>query len=121
MEGWLRVFPAEQLHVIQFEKLQEQPDKVLQELKTFLGMDPNLKKKELWNTNDRKSSGGAPMLKEDYEVLLQLARADAVRTSTMLYRYLGKDPKEWMARWEATWEAVLATCDAHGTCTVNSN
>lgn len=39
IEGWLTTFPSSQIHVIQWEELLEAPDKVLFDLKYFLGMN----------------------------------------------------------------------------------
>ena len=120
LEGWLKTFLPEQIHVIQFEELQEDTDGVLRSLKSFLGMDPELPKKQLRNTNDRKAAG-MPMKREEYEKLLALARPDAERTASLLAHFVGKDRLKWMARWEAVWDAMLATCDDNGNCLVDSN
>ena len=39
IEGWLSTFPSHQIHVIQWEELLEAPDKVLFDLKYYLGMN----------------------------------------------------------------------------------
>jgi len=121
LEGWLRAFPSDQIHIIQFEDLQSDPESVARDLKVFLGMDPERPKKKLWNTNNRKKSGGMPIRRHEYEALLKLARADAERTASMMQQYLNKDKDMWMRRWESVWASQLETCDASGACMVNSN
>ena len=121
MEGWIKVFPKEQLRVIQFEELQEDPNRILHELKVFLGMDPDLPDIVLKNLNNRKA-GGFPMRVEEYETLVGAARPHAERLLKMLDDAGLVDGKEWLGRWEYVWNRQLdEDCDKDGECLVNSN
>jgi hypothetical protein len=123
LEAWLETFPAEQIHVIQFEELQEDDGKVLKELKDFLGMDATLPVQEdLRNVNSRRSGGGYALTLEEYQSLIALVRPGAERVAKMLGAKGIKNEKEWMRRWETVWNRVIEeSCDADGQCEVNSN
>jgi hypothetical protein len=123
LEAWLDVFPADQIHVIQFEELQEDDQKVLHNLKDFLGMDTTLPLQEdLRNVNSRRSEGGYPLTLEEYQSLIALVRPAAERVAKMLGDKGIKNEKEWMGRWESVWNRVIEeSCDADGQCEVNSN
>lgn len=106
--------------MIQFEELQEDPNAVVRRLKEFLGMDPELPKRQLKNTNLRKS-GGYNMTKDDYQGLLEQVRWDAERVASMLSSRGLADKVTWLSRWEKVWDENLETCDETGMCLVNSN
>jgi hypothetical protein len=92
----------------------------MRKLKEFLGMDSDLPKKELKNTNLRKS-GGYQMTIEEYRRLLEQVRWDSEKVASMLSeRGLG-DKTSWLARWEKVWDENLETCDDNGICVINSN
>ena len=121
MKGWLQHFPPEQIHVIQFEQLQEDTDGVLRSLKSFLGMDPDLPQHVMGNVNARHIAGGYPMKRQEYEKLVSLSRPDAERVAKMLGEKGLADEGAWMARWQAVWDRMLGTCDEEGICMVDSN
>lgn len=120
LESWFQYFPASQFHIIQFEELQEDPASVMRRLKEFLGMDPNLPKKELKNTNLRKS-GGYKMTIEEYRRLLEQVRWDSERIASMVSEQGLGDKTKWLGRWEKVWDENLETCDDNGICVINSN
>lgn len=120
MESWFQHFPASQFHIIQFEELQEDPVSVMTRLKEFLGLDPNLPKKKLKNTNLRKS-GGYQMAIEEYKMLLEQVRWDSERIASMLSERGLADKTTWLGRWEKVWIENLKTCDDNGICYINSN
>lgn len=83
-------------------------------------MDPNLPKRELKNTNLRKS-GGYNMTIDEYRRLLEQVRWDSEKIASMVSeRGLG-DKTKWLARWEKVWDENLETCDDNGICAINSN
>ena len=120
LQSWFDYFPPEQFHVIQFEELQTDPNAVVHKLKDFLGMDPELPKRLLKNTNLRKS-GGYSMRKDEYEQLLNQVRWDAEAVASMLSSRGLADKITWLSRWEKVWDENLETCDENGMCLINSN
>lgn len=92
----------------------------MRRLKEFLGMDPNLPKKELKNTNLRKS-GGYKMTIEEYRRLLEQVRWDSERIASMVSEQGLGDKTKWLGRWEKVWDENLETCDDNGICVINSN
>lgn len=67
-------------------------------------------------------ASGWRMQRAEYERLVQLVRPDAERVAQLAERHgLFPSAKEWMASWEAIWEATLAGCDgATGECDVGT-
>jgi Sulfotransferase family len=121
MEGWLKYFPAEQIKVVQFEELQEDPNRMLHEIKLFLGMDPQFPDIVLQITNSRRQ-GGYPMELEKYQDLVATARPKAQRLAAMLEKAGLAKKEEWMARWQFVWNRQMTEdCDDQGKCLVNSN
>ncbi len=121
MEGWLKVFPSDQIKVIQFEELQEDPNTTINDIKLFLGMDPNLPDIMLQNLNNRKQ-GGFPMELEQYKELVSAARPHAERLAKMLDSAGLADGGKWMQRWEFVWNRQMTEdCDGNEHCLVNSN
>ena len=106
--------------MIQFEELQTDPNAVVYKLKDFLGMDTELPKRLLKNTNLRKS-GGYSMRKDEYEQLLNQVRWDAEAVASMLSSRGLADKITWLSRWEKVWDENLETCDENGMCLINSN
>lgn len=123
LSNWLDAFPADQVHVIQFEELQEDNAGVLRRMKAFLGMDPDLPVvPELRNINSRHFGGGYEMSKEEYEGLVDTVRPRAARLAGLLAARGLADEATWMGRWEAVWERTAEeACDEHGRCSVDSN
>ena len=122
MEAWLSAFPkSDQVHIIQFEELQENADQVARNLKVFLGMDPNFPKKQLYNTNLRRS-GGYPMTREEYVDVIRRVEWDVDKISNLL-AHRGLAHKDvWLKRWKDVWKRNLDSCDpVTGMCMINSN
>lgn len=122
--GWLTTFPTEQLHVIQFEELQENPDKVLYDLKVFLGLDINYPERKFSNINSRRRrhKEGYQIKRGQYKRLIRAVREDAERVAELLDRYGLADKMAWLSRWQAVWQANLGRCDPEtNMCMVNSN
>jgi len=122
LEGWLKVWPADQIHVIQFEEFVSNTDAVMRKLKKFLGMDPTLPEgAQLYNVNTRKDSGHAPMKRRQYRTLVEMARPDSEKVANLLQTYGLANRKEWMGRWQGVWDGVLDSCNSSRVCLVNSN
>lgn len=121
LAAWLEHFPAEQIHVMQFEALAEDPETEMRKLKEFLGLDPDLPSAELRNVNSRPGSSGWPMEKKEYEELIEESRKDARALIEVLEKHKLGSGESWMANWEAVWNKNLETCDAKGKCAVSSS
>ena len=120
-KAWFEAFPASQVHAIQFEELVEDPEGVLRRLKEFLGLDPEMPKRDLANTNRRTSSGGWPIPRDDYEKLVDIAREDQDGLLRVLEeRVPGFDGDAWGRRWQKLWDRNFGTCEGSGMCTVAS-
>jgi len=118
LEGWLVTFPKEQIHVIQYEELLEAPDKVMFDLKYFIGANVaelvgkfTIKGVDVVETDFRRGQ---------YMKLLRLIEADVDSTLSLLHHHglIGK--KSWLSRWEAGWERVLANCNDVDICKVET-
>jgi hypothetical protein len=120
MVHWFEHFPAEQIHVVQFEHLVEDPDTVLTDLKKFLGLNPSLPEKSLRQTNKRPSSSGWPIEKNEYDKLVDHARDDGQKLVHILKQYGKIDSDAWMGRWQGLWNRNYETCDDTGMCSVAS-
>lgn len=119
LEGWLTTFPKEQIHVIQFEEILEAPEKVMFDLKYFLGTNLG----ELVGEFSMKGLDTAPVTfrRGQYMRLVRTIESDIDRTLSLLHHHglIGK--KSWLARWEAGWQRVLSACDEKiDTCTVET-
>lgn len=106
--------------MIQFEELQEDPEGVLRNLKLFLGLNPDLPKVELGNGNARRV-GGYPIQRDEYLNLVRMVQPDAEELGMLLDKYALGDGKRFVERWQKVWYGRLATCNANGTCLVDSN
>jgi hypothetical protein len=115
-EGW----PREQLFAVQYEELtsEEGESRVLAALKRFLGVDPAKPREGLGLSNARRftiAPEGHPMARREYEALLAIVRPDAAAlVATLEGEGLIESGAAWMARWEAVWDANLASCDGAG-------
>lgn len=121
LAAWLAAFPDEQIHVIQFEELQESPDEIAFRLKQFLGLDTSKPQKRLYNTNARKVSGGYDMRKDEYLDLVNQVRWDALNVAKLLSDRGLVDRETWIQRWEAVWRRNLDACSETDGCRINSN
>lgn len=121
MKEWFDAFPADQIHVMQFEELVEDPDGVLLTMKVFLGLDPDQPPAELRNVNARTGSSGWPVERSTYQGLVDDMRADAQELMTMMKEYhIDVDESAWMKRWEEVWQRNMDTCE-NGTCSIRSS
>lgn len=122
LEGWLNVWPADQIHVIQFEEFVSETDAVMRRLKKFLGLDPTLpENRQLYNVNTRKDSGGSPMKRREYRTLVEMARPDSERVADLLQKHGLAEKDAWMRRWQQVWDANLEACGPDRICMINSN
>ena len=122
LEGWLKVWPADQIHVIQFEEFVSETDAVMRRLKKFLGLDPTLpENQQLYNVNTRKDSGGSPMKRREYRTLIEMARPDSERVADLLQKHGLAEKDAWMRRWEQVWDGNLKACGPDRICMINSN
>ena len=112
MIHWFETFSPSQIHLVQFEELVESPEKVLTELKFFLGLDPSLPKKDLRQTNKRPSSSGWPIQKSEYDKLVDHARDDGQKLLDIMEKFK-KNTTGWMQRWESLWSRNYDTCQSH--------
>lgn len=121
--GWLHAFPAEQLHVIQYENLTAPGSReaVLADMQRFLGLDPGQAPPELPAENSRKGSehpGGWPMRREQYEEFMSAAKDSSNRLAEQLVQHGLMDGQTWLEAWEVAWNRNLASCDASGNCLI---
>jgi hypothetical protein len=122
LEGWLKVWPADQIHVIQFEEFVSETDAVMRRLKKFLGLDPTLpENQQLYNVNTRKDSGGSPMKRREYRTLIEMARPDSERVADLLQKHGLAEKDAWMRRWQQVWDGNLKACGPDRICMINSN
>ena len=122
LEGWLNVWPADQIHVIQFEEFVSETDAVMRRLKKFLGLDPTLpENRQLYNVNTRKDLGGSPMKRREYRTLVEMARPDSERVADLLQKHGLAEKDAWMRRWQQVWDANLEACGPDRICMINSN
>ena len=123
MGAWLDHFPPEQIHIIQFEQLDDDPEGILYKLKEFLGLNPNQPPAELRNVNQRVGSSGWPLKQKEYLDLVDAARKDGEKLAYMLEKNGLYSRMEWMERWESVWARNLETCQTgpNGVCSISSS
>jgi hypothetical protein len=120
LAAWTRGWPLKQLHVIQYEELtsEEGEARELARLKAFIGVEAALPARALGVANARRfrvAPAGWPMARREYESLVALVRPDAAAlVATLEDARLIESGRAWMARWEAVWDANLASCDGAG-------
>lgn len=120
LEGWLQVFPPEQIHVMQFEVLQENPEAQLLGLKKFLGLNPELPDVPLRNVNSRRVGTGYPITRKQYSSLVKAVRPRAEHVATLLQERGLANGTQWIMRWQEIWQRNLDACDGNGQCFVDS-
>ncbi|KAL4443999.1 hypothetical protein ABPG75_011736 [Micractinium tetrahymenae] len=125
LTAWLEAFPREQIMLLQYESLThpEHTAAHLQEVKTFLELDPAYPAAELEHSNSRESRLGKPpegwpMSRKQYEKLVQLVRPDAARVAALVSEYGLGDGKRWMANWEKVWQANFNSCNLEDECVI---
>lgn len=116
LEGWLLTFPKEQIHVIQYEELLEAPDKVMFDLKYFLGANVaelvgqfSVKGVDFTQVTFRRGQ---------YMRLMRAIEDDVDATLSLLQHHSLIGKRAWLSRWEAQWQKVLSSCDELDSCTV---
>ena len=116
LEGWLLTFPREQIHVIQYEELLEAPDKVMFDLKYFLGANVA----ELVGQFSMKGVDFAEVSfrRGQYMRLMRSIEDDVDATLSLLQYHSLIGKRAWLSRWEAQWQKVLSSCDELDTCKV---
>lgn len=136
LQGWLEAYPREQVYLIQYENITSGASMpgVLQDLKSYLGVDPQLPDSDLGMRNTREyhlrqkgalvkgeEADGWPMKKWQYEALVAQVRPDAQRVAELAGEYGLADPKQWMRHWEEEWRLTLEECGDSGDCIVFPN
>ena len=121
---WFTHWPEDQIHVVQYEELIDAntEDKVMREVKEYIGLDPELPKAGLTVINDRRfriSPEGWKMKRSQYEKVVKLVKPDVEALLDLLEAH-GKlcDRKAFLKRWTDVWESNLASCDANDMCTI---
>jgi hypothetical protein len=117
LEDWLTTFPAKQIHVIQWEELLESTDKVLFDLKYFLGMN-------VAELVGKFSMRGVPTAnvtfrRGQYMRLIRQVEPEVDATLSLLQHHWLIGKKSWLSRWEASWQRVLSSCTDKDECTVD--
>ncbi|KAL4418907.1 hypothetical protein ABPG77_004060 [Micractinium sp. CCAP 211/92] len=136
LQGWLDAYPREQVYLIQYENITSgaTTPSVLQDLKSYLGIDPQLPDSDLGMRNTREyhlrqkgaldkgqEAEGWPMKKWQYEALVAQVRPDAQRVADLAGEHGLADPKQWMRNWEEEWRLTLEECNDSGDCIVFPN
>lgn len=120
LEGWMKVFPIDQILVLQFEKLQEDIEGQLHKLKEFLGLDPALPKFKFRNVNRKQNPKGYSITRQEYQELIDTVQPHVERTMMLLESKRLANTSEWMMRWMGIWDQNLGACDPEGNCRINS-
>lgn len=122
---WFEAFPADKIHVIQYEALTEEESmkRELRRVKKFLEIDPDQPPGAgLGLYNSRRfniTPDGWKFPKSQYQKLIDLVRPDMERVLTSLERHdKVKNRTDWVARWEEVWNGNLDACDESGWCTI---
>jgi hypothetical protein len=118
LEGWLFTFPTDQLFVVQYEELKENPNKVLYDLRLFLGLDPDSPELEFSMGETRSDPEPVEFGKGQYLRLARMAKEDALRSTNLMQSYGLIDKVPWMTRWEAIWRGNEARCGDDGQCKI---
>lgn len=130
MRAWLQEWPADQIHVVQFEELvdSDTEEDVLTPFVEFVGIKPR-ENNRLTVVNARLGtkqtifevdrSAGFKMKRRAYAKLVKKVRADMEELLAVLEEH-GKvrDAQAWRERWEAVWQDNLASCDSNNECTI---
>ncbi|PSC68100.1 deacetylase sulfotransferase [Micractinium conductrix] len=122
---WMKLFPQQQLHFMQYENVTQQDSMAgeLTSLKAFLGLDPALPSSQLPLTNYKHvHTGHGPdalgrywvMKRWELEHLVSIARNNTRETVELLRQHgaAGQQQLErWAAAWERVWEDNLGRCE----------
>jgi len=118
LNEWLQTFPTKQMHAIQFEELLEAPEKVMFDLKYFLGanvaeLDGEFSKRHLKVVK-------TPIRRGQYLRLMRSIQEDAEQSLSLLHRYDLAPKKSWLSRWETRWQRVLSDCNSVSECWIET-
>jgi len=121
---WLDAYPAEQVHVIQYEELTEEDRQApeLDRLKKFLGLKTRLPRSPLGVHNSRKYKirpKGWKMPKQQYLDLIEMVKPDVNALVAVLQKY-GKIKSQdaWLDRWKQVWDDNLKSCNKDDVCSI---
>ncbi len=121
---WFEEWPAEQLHVIQYEELteDESEETELVRVKQYLGINEKEPKGVglgLFNVRRFKiRPEGWKMPRELYEKSLEIVKPDTEALTNLLEKYGKiKSKVSWLERWQQVWDDNLKSCAA-GECNI---
>lgn len=125
MATWLQEWPADQIHVIQYEELTEEERQApeLDRLKEFIGIQPGVPTDPLGVMNSRKYKirpKGWKMHKRKYKALIDMVRPDIEALLDLLESYGKiKSREAWLERWQQVWDDNLRSCNEKtGLCSI---
>lgn len=106
---WLSEFPEGQLLLIQDEEVRKSEG--LRDVKEFLSIDPALPlNTQLEPELPEDASKGWFITRQQYLQLVDIVKPDAERVAQMAEDNGDGSKEAWMERWQAVWDATLATC-----------
>jgi hypothetical protein len=122
---WFEEWPADQLHVIQYEELTEEESEPVEliRVKDYLGINTKEPKGVglgLFNVRRFKiRPEGWKMPQKLYETMLSLVKPDTELLLNMLEKYGKiKSKSAWLDRWQQVWDDNLKSCNDAGECNV---
>jgi Sulfotransferase domain len=122
---WFEEWPADQIHVIQYEELTEDESEQteLVRVKKYLGIDEKEPKGVglgLFNVRRFKiRPEGWKMPRADYEAALNRVKPDTEALVDLLDKYGKiKDKASWLDRWQQVWDDNLKSCNEAGECNI---
>ncbi|KAL4513316.1 hypothetical protein Ndes2526B_g04995 [Nannochloris sp. 'desiccata'] len=122
---WFEEWPAEQIHVIQYEELteDESEENELIRVKRYLGIDEKEPKGVglgLFNVRRFKiRPEGWKMPRLEYETMLKLVKPDTEALINLLDKYGKIKSKDtWLDRWKQVWDDNLKSCNDAGVCNI---
>lgn len=126
LRPWLKHFPREQLHLVQYENMTSDDGMrpALRDIKGFLAIKPKLPSEDLGLFNYRHQRTSAPgwhMTRQEYVQLVEKARRNGREVVEIVRQHGFADAEKWMQNWEDAWQANLdKNCDPKpsGACTV---
>ena len=104
--------------MIQFEELQQAPDKVIFDLKYFLGA--NVAELDGQFSMGKVKKVVTPVRRGQYLRLVRNIQDDMERTLSILHQYGLAPKKSWMSRWESKWQQVLSNCNHEDVCYIET-
>ncbi|PSC68517.1 sulfotransferase [Micractinium conductrix] len=112
MRPWLKHFPLEQVHMVQYENITsgEGMAPALRGIKRFLGIKPALPDDDLGLYNfrhQRKHKQGWRMTRAQYLDLVAKARRNAQDVAALVRQGGWADADGWVENWEKAWQQNL--------------